>query len=78
MRLTCVVEFVKKDLWVTDEKSGLQKRKASKTKNEMFQEMVKDCTYKCRFDYVLADSWFSSVENMQTIQGEGNIDLYLH
>jgi len=58
-----------------DEKSGKQKRKASKTKNEMFREMVKDYAYKCRFDYVLADSWFSSVENMQAIKGELNIDF---
>ncbi len=39
----------------------------------MFREMVKDCAYKCRFDYVLADSWFSPVENMQAIKGKGNI-----
>lgn len=64
MRLPCAVEFVKKDLWVTDEKTGKQKRKANKTKNEMFREMIGDCAYKCRFDYVLADSWFSSAENM--------------
>jgi len=41
----------------------------------MFREMVKDCAYKCRLDYVLADSWFSSVENMQAIKGELNIDF---
>lgn len=70
MRLPCAVEFVKKDLWVTDEKTGKQKRKASKTKNEMFREMIRSCADKCRFDYVLADSWFSSVENMQAIKGE--------
>ena len=70
MRLPCAVEFVKKDLWVTDEKTGKQKRKASKTKNEMFREMIRECADKCRFDYVLADSWFSSVENMQAVKGE--------
>lgn len=77
MRLPCAVEFVKKDLWVTDEKTGKQKRKASKTKNELFREMIRDCSYKCRFDYVLANSWFSSAENMQAIKGELNIDFIL-
>lgn len=75
MRLPCAVEFVKKDLWVTDEKTGKQKRKASKTKNEMFREMIRDCAYKCRFDYVLADSWYSSADNMQTVKGELNLDF---
>lgn len=75
MRLPCAVEFVKKDLWVTDEKTGKQKRKGSKTKNEMFREMIRDCSDKCRFDYVLADSWFSSVDNMQTIKGELNCNF---
>ena len=75
MRLPCAVEFVKKDLWQTDAKTGKQKRKASKTKNELFREMVRDCSNKCRFDYVLADSWFSSVENMQVIKGELNLNF---
>jgi len=75
MRLPCAVEFVKKDLWVTDENTGKQKRKASKTKNELFREMIRSCADKCRFDYVLADSWFSSVENMQAIKGELNLNF---
>jgi hypothetical protein len=59
MRLPCAVEFVKKDLWVTEEKTGKQKRKSSKTKNEMFREMIRHCTNNFRFDYVVADSWYS-------------------
>lgn len=75
MRLPCAVEFVKKDLWVTDEKTGKKKRKASKTKNEIFREMIRSCADKCRFDYVLADSWFSSVENMWALKGELNLNF---
>lgn len=75
MRLPCAVEFVKKNMWVTDEKTGKQKRKASKTKNELFREMIRACADKCRFDYVLADSWFSSVENMQALKGELNLNF---
>ena len=58
------VEFIKKDLWGTDKKTGNKKRKSSKTKNELFREMLEECSSKIHFDYVLADSWFSSVENM--------------
>jgi hypothetical protein len=64
MRIPCGVEFIKKDLWVTDKKTGKKKRKSSKTKNELFREMLVECSSKIHFDYVLADSWFSSVENM--------------
>lgn len=64
MRLPCGVEFIKKDIWVTDKKTGKRKRKSSKTKNVLFREMLQECSSKIHFDYVLADSWFSSVENM--------------
>lgn len=64
MRLPCCVEFIKKDRWVTDPKTGKQKRKSSVTKNELFRQMLSECHGKFMFDYVLADSWFSSVENM--------------
>jgi len=64
MRLPCGVEFVKKDTWVTDSKTAKKKRKASVTKNELFREMLGECDGKFHFDYVLADSWYSSVENM--------------
>ena len=46
------------------QKTGDKKRKSSKTKNEIFREMLEECSRKIHFDYVLADSWFSSVENM--------------
>lgn len=64
MRIPCSVEFIKKDRWVSDPKTGKQKRKSSITKNEIFRKMLRECSGKLLFDYVLADSWFSSVENM--------------
>tara|TARA_R110002072_G_scaffold152232_1_gene301850 strand:+ start:3192 stop:4250 length:1059 start_codon:yes stop_codon:yes gene_type:complete len=64
MRLPCGVEFIKKDILVTGPKTGKQNRKSGKTKNELFREMLRECSSKLHFDYVLADSWFSSVENM--------------
>ena len=64
MRLPCSVEFVLKDTWVSDSKTGKLKRKSSVTKNELFRKMLRECDGKFRFEYVLADSWYSSVENM--------------
>ena len=68
MRLPCAVEFVKKDKWELDTKKGKQKRVASKTKNELFREMIRECSNKLHFDYVITDSWYSSIENMQEIK----------
>jgi DDE superfamily endonuclease len=64
MRLPCAVEFIKKDTWEMDQKTGKKKRKCSKTKNEYFREMITRCYHNFRFDYVACDSWYSSIENM--------------
>jgi hypothetical protein len=72
MRLPCAVEFVKKDQWKDNKKTGKQRRVSSKTKNELFREMVRECAGKLRFDYVITDSWYSSAENMQTVRAELN------
>lgn len=69
MRLPCAVEFVKKDRWAIDKKTGKRKRKSSKTKNEMFRDMLAQCHRNFNFDYVACDSWFSSVGNMKFIRG---------
>ena len=72
MKLPVGVEFVKKDTWVIDPRTGKNKRKASITKNELFRKMLKECNGKFHFDYVLADSWYSSVENMICCKEELN------
>jgi hypothetical protein len=68
MRLPCAVEFVKKDKWELNEKTGKQKRASHKTKNELFREMLRGCAGKLRFDYVITDSWYASAENMETVR----------
>lgn len=70
-RLPCAVEFVKKNIWEADKKTGKQKRKSSKTKNETFREMVSNCSQRLSIDYVLADSWYSSSENMRMLKEQG-------
>ena len=62
MRLPCAIEFVKKDQWVRDEKTGKQKHRSTKTKNEIYGEMLLRCESNFRFDYVVNDSWYSSAK----------------
>jgi hypothetical protein len=51
-----------------DEKSGEQRRRSPITKNGMIQEMIKrQMQNQVQFKYILADSWFSSAENMRFI-----------
>ena len=71
MRIPCAVEFVRKNKFETDSKSGKRKRVSEKTKNELFGEMISGCSERFRFDYVLADSWYSSVENMALVKSLG-------
>jgi hypothetical protein len=68
--LPCSVEFVKKDKTITAPQTGKIKRTSSKTKNEMYREMLRHCDRNITIDYVLNDSWHSSAENMQLIKGE--------
>jgi hypothetical protein len=77
MRLPCAVEFVRKDIWKADPKTGKEKRTSSRTKNEMFREMVGRCTSQMKIDYVLADSWYSSAENMRMLKQECGVDFIL-
>jgi len=77
INLPCAVEFVKKDLWAEDEKTGKRKRKSSKTKNELYREMISHCDRNMHIDYVVNDSWFSSEENMNLLKGELGLDFVM-
>jgi len=65
------VELIKKEVLLTDEKTGRQKRKSKISKNELFRNMVSQCSSHLYIDYVLADSWFSSSENFKHIVANG-------
>jgi len=79
MGLPIGVEYVKKDLEVIDKKGKVMyKSKESKeTKNQMMRRMVAHADFNIGFKYVLADSWFSSSENMSQITGQCNSDLIM-
>jgi Transposase DDE domain len=63
-------QLVKKEL-LWDEKNGKEGWKVSKTKNELFREMAARLTRSKQIDYVLADSWYASKENMTFIKEDG-------
>jgi hypothetical protein len=65
LRIPVAFECVKKDVSYTDPKSGKIKRTSSVTKNELMQNMIKQCIRnQLKFQWVLADSWFASSGNM--------------
>ena len=66
MGLPVGVDYVLKDKEEINEQ-GQVTYKSTRTKNEMMRDMVKHADYNMGFKHVLADSWFSSSENMRSI-----------
>jgi hypothetical protein len=67
--LPVAFEIVQKLQEVTDPKTGKTKFVSEESKNEMMRNMLHVCCQnRLKFSYVLADSWFSSKENMQYIK----------
>ncbi len=66
--LPVAFELVKKTEEFIDKKTGEKKRKSPETKNEQLRNMLLTCRKnQLKWRYVLADSWFSSSENMKFI-----------
>ena len=70
------VEYVKKDNKAIDSK-GKVVYKSKETKNAMMRRMVYRASYNIEFRYVLADSWFSSAENMCFITKKCKVDFIM-
>ena len=76
LALPVAFELIKKSAWITDKKTGKQRRACPKTKNDYFREMVARCLHnKLPFRYVLADTWFASAENMVFVKKEHEKDF---
>ena len=61
-------EVIRKDLYYCDIKTKKPIRKASVTKNEHFRNITQQaCNNQIKFEYVLADNWFGSKDNMEHI-----------
>ena len=66
--LPVAFELVKKPIRFCDIKTKTEKRKSTITKNQQLRDMLKVCCKNhLKWRYALADSWFSSAENMQYI-----------
>ena len=71
------IEFVKKDK-VEQLANGKFKRSASVSKQVHFRDLVQKANDNlAQIDYVLADKWFSSAENMRFIKQECETDFIL-
>lgn len=61
-------ETMRKDVHFCDVKTKKEKRQASINKNQLFRSMVEQAVKnEVKFEYVLADNWFSSNKNMRFI-----------
>lgn len=71
------VEFVEKGLRHTDSK-GRCKRQSLVSKQELFRHLVGQANANlAQIDYVLADSWFCSAENMQFVKQNCETDFIM-
>ena len=67
--LPVTYELITKPVLYTDVKTRRVKRKSLVTKNDLMREMLSVCDRnRIKYRYVLADSWFSSKENLQFIR----------
>ena len=70
--LPVAYELVRKTETFVDPKTGKTKRRADCSKNEMFRNMIDVCVQnQMKLRYIMADSWFSSKDNMEHIRKKG-------
>lgn len=62
-------EIVRKTERYTDPKSGKEKRRSNRTKNEMYRDLMQQAVKnQIPFQYALNDIWFASAENMNFVK----------
>jgi IS4 transposase len=77
LRVPIDFSLISKTEEYVDEKSGKTKRRSPVTKNEMMQKMIKQTIHnQVKFRYILADSWFSSSENMRFIAKRKKVFIF--
>jgi DDE superfamily endonuclease len=76
--LPVALHFIQKTELFTDPKTGKDRWKSPITKNEIAQSMVASALKKqIVFRYVLADTWFSSADNMVYIKNKAKRDFII-
>lgn len=77
LRVPIAFETVKKSVSFSDLKTRKVKRVSDVTKNELMRQMISQCIANgLIFEYILADSWFSSVENMTFIHKRKKLFIF--
>ncbi|MDR2633177.1 MAG: transposase [Treponema sp.] len=70
-------QIVSKTKVEVDSKRGKERRVRERSKNEMMRDMITRTIQKhMKFGYILADSWFASMENMRFIEKKGKICIF--
>ena len=68
--LPVAYELIEKDQLIIDQKTGKTKWVSAVSKQERFRRLIHQClANRLIFNYILADSWFSSAENFSYIAG---------
>ena len=77
LRVPVGFKLIQKPLAMCDVKTKKEIRKSEQTKNEMMRDMITIAIYnQLLFKYVLADSWFASVENMAFIADKKKLFIF--
>ena len=77
LRVPVGFECIQKPIRYCDLKTRKEKRKSTVTKNELMRSMIMQCIQnQLMFLYILADSWFSSAENMRFIHRKGKYFIF--
>lgn len=77
LRIPVSIETIKKTVRFCDFKTKKEKRKSDISKNELMLKMIAQAIANgLIFKYILADSWFASVENMTFINRKKKIFIF--
>lgn len=77
LRIPVGIETIKKTMRFCDLKTKKEKRKSEVSKNELMLKMIAQAIANgLIFKYILADSWFASVENMTYINQKQKIFIF--
>lgn len=77
LRVPVGFELIQKPVVMCDLRTKKEVRKSARTKNELMRDMITVCIHnQLLFKYILADSWFASVDNMSFIQDKKKFFIF--
>jgi hypothetical protein len=77
LEIPVAYEIISETEKYVDKKTNKEKRRSVKTKNDLMIEMIStQINNRLKFRYVLADTWFSSTDDMKFINGKKKIFIF--